>query len=93
MLFLSRAIEDLIPASHNPPKWTALGGINFHVMPFFVACSWTADSWHRARNLLFALWKFLALSLNIELGFPRRDIKRDKAAINASVVKEVHASR
>uniref|UniRef100_A0A8D8AX79 (northern house mosquito) hypothetical protein n=1 Tax=Culex pipiens TaxID=7175 RepID=A0A8D8AX79_CULPI len=88
------------PASHNPPKLGALGGMKLHSMALGTSKSWIPrfrrsclKSSCISRKDRDAPTKFVALSEKILRTMPRRLTKRSRAAKKASVVKSDTNSR
>ena len=92
MIFLRCSLTAFTPASHNPPKCGARGGIIVHCVPRFVANCEIEFLLFARMNLscissFRAPIKFVPLSLNIAAGTPRLATNRFNAAMHASVVK------
>jgi len=93
-------LTDFTPASHNPPKCGAPGGLNLHSIPSFATefeilllKLFELISSTISFISLLAPTKFVPQSLNIFAGRPRLDTNRLRAARNASADKELTISR
>ena len=76
--------------SHSPTKWSAAGGLNFHLIPLWIRCSLILTLYHAAMysaNSLSAPAKFVPLSLKSVIGLPLRALNLRIALRQLSVSK------